>query len=57
MNSKAYSINPNILVPQPKKIFGIERLRALGATVFSETAKPEEAEKWLWTLENCLLVN
>ena len=47
MNSKAYSVNPNILLPQPKGNFGIERLKRLGATEFGGTSKSEEAEKWL----------
>ena len=48
-----YFVNPGILVPQPEEQFAIERLKTLGGTEFSGTAKPEEAEKWLRTLKKC----
>ncbi|KGN58005.1 hypothetical protein Csa_009787 [Cucumis sativus] len=43
----------DIMAHQPEKKFGIERLKALGATEFTGTTKPEEFEKWIRTLEKC----
>ncbi|KAA0056429.1 hypothetical protein E5676_scaffold120G002250 [Cucumis melo var. makuwa] len=44
------------MAQQSKKKFGIERLKALGATEFIGTIKPKEAEKWIRTLEKCFRV-
>ena len=46
----------DIMAHQPEKKFGIERLKALGATEFTGTTKPEEFEKWIRTLEKCFRV-
>src|ERR1051325_10575257 len=35
------------------KRYGIERLKALGATTFAGTTNPADAELWLKTLEKC----
>lgn len=38
---------------EPKKKYGIEWLKALGATKFTGTSVPEQAKKWIRTLEKC----
>lgn len=35
----------------PEKKYGIERLKALGATAFEGTTEPMEAEAWLNLIE------
>ncbi|KAA0060867.1 uncharacterized protein E6C27_scaffold7015G00050 [Cucumis melo var. makuwa] len=37
----------------PKKAYGIERLKKLGATVFEGSTDPADAENWLNMLEKC----
>ena len=39
----------DVMGQQPEKKFGIERLKALGATEFIGTIEPKEVEKWLST--------
>ncbi|KGN61535.1 hypothetical protein Csa_006696 [Cucumis sativus] len=46
----------NALAQQLKKNFGIERVKALGATEFNGIENHEEAEKWIRTLEKCFRV-
>lgn len=45
----------DVVGQQPEK-YGIERLKALGATKFSGTTRPEEVKKWLRTIEKCFRV-
>ncbi|XP_038896416.1 uncharacterized protein LOC120084680 [Benincasa hispida] len=40
----------------PEKKFGIERLKALGATTFDGTTDPLDAEIWLGLIEKCFKV-
>lgn len=37
----------------PEKMYGIERLRKLGATIFEGSTDPADAEDWLNMLEKC----
>lgn len=37
----------------PKKNFGIERLKVLRATTFSRTTNPVDAEKWMEMIDRC----
>ena len=46
----------DVMAQQSEKKFGIERLKALGATEFIGTIKPKEAEKWIRTLKKCFRV-
>lgn len=41
----------NGLSRELEKKYGIKRLKALGATKFTGTIEPEQAEKWIITLE------
>lgn len=41
---------------EPKKKYGTEQLKALGAKEFSGIVEPKQAEKWLRTLEKCFRV-
>ncbi|XP_050941530.1 uncharacterized protein LOC127149710 [Cucumis melo] len=40
----------------PEKKYGIERLKALGATTFAGTTNPADAEAWLTLIEKCFRV-
>ncbi|TYK15233.1 uncharacterized protein E5676_scaffold892G00030 [Cucumis melo var. makuwa] len=40
----------------PKKKYGIERLKALGATTFAGTTNPTDVEAWLTLIEKCFRV-
>ena len=40
----------------PEKKYGIERLKALGATSFEGTTDPADAEVWLKQIEKCFRV-
>ncbi|KAA0035225.1 DNA/RNA polymerases superfamily protein [Cucumis melo var. makuwa] len=40
----------------PEKKYGIERLKALGATTFVGTTNPADAEAWLTLIEKCFRV-
>ncbi|XP_038877203.1 uncharacterized protein LOC120069501 [Benincasa hispida] len=42
--------------PDPEKKYGIERLKALGATNFEGTKDPADAEEWMNQIEKCFKV-
>ncbi|XP_038904244.1 uncharacterized protein LOC120090589 [Benincasa hispida] len=45
--------NVRVVQDNPEKNYGIEHLKALGATTFLGTAYPADVEKWMEVVEKC----